>query len=108
MRKATWVAITTGNSHSAPPAGRWNNRTKDVASGAADGLHERGDRSEEPLLVGVEDRHERDLGQVQPLAQQVDADQHVELAQPEPAHDLHALDRVDVRVQVLHPQLGLA
>jgi hypothetical protein len=37
-----------------------------------------------------------------PFAQQVDADQHVELAQAQVADDLHALHRVDVRVQVTH------
>ena len=33
------------------------------------------------------------------LTQQVDADQHVELAQAQVADDLHALDGVDVRVR---------
>ena len=38
--------------------------------------------AQEALLVGVEDRDQRHFGDVEPLAQQVDADQHVELAQP--------------------------
>ena len=50
---------------------------RDVAGGAADGLDERGRRAQEALLVGVEDRDERHLGQVEALAQQVDADEHV-------------------------------
>jgi hypothetical protein len=44
----------------------------------------------------------RDLGQVQALAQQVDAHQHVEGAQAQVAQDLHALHGVDVAVQVAH------
>jgi hypothetical protein len=52
-----------------------------VARGAADGLDQRALGAQEAFLVGVEDRHQRDLGHVQALAQQVDADQHVELAQ---------------------------
>ena len=36
--------------------------------------------AQEAFLVGVEDRDQRHLGQVEALAQQVDADQHVELA----------------------------
>ena len=72
----------------------------DVAGGAADRLDQRGLAAEEALLVGVDDRHERDLGQVEPLAQQVDADQHVELAEPQVADDLDPLERVDLRVQV--------
>ena len=56
--------------------------------------------AQEPLLVGVEDRDQRHLGNVEALAQQVDAHQHVELAQSQVADDLHPLDRVDVGVQV--------
>ena len=56
--------------------------------------------AQEALLVGVEDRDERDLGQVEPLAQEVDADEHVVLAEPQVADDLDALERVDLRVQV--------
>ena len=41
-------------------------------------------------------------GQVQALPQQVDPDEHVELAQPQVAQDLDALQRVDLRVQVAH------
>ena len=43
-------------------------------------------------------------GQVEALPQQVDADQDVELAQPQIAEDLNALDGVDVGVQVADPQ----
>ena len=59
-------------------------------------------RAQEALLVGVEDRDQRHLGQVEPFAQQVDADQHVELAAPQVAQDLDALERLDVGVQVAH------
>ena len=61
-------------------------------------------RAEEALLVGVEDRHQRHLGQVEALPQQVDADEHVVLAEAQVAEDLDALDGVDVGVQVAHPQ----
>ena len=51
-----------------------------VSGGAADGLDERlVSTAEEALLVGVEDGHQGDLRQVQPLPQQVDADEHVKL-----------------------------
>ena len=68
----------------------------DVARRAARRLDQRRLRAQEALLVGVEDRHQRDLGQVEPLAQQVDADQHVELAEPQVAQDLDPLEGVDV------------
>ena len=72
----------------------------DVAGGAADRLHEAGLAAQEALLVGVEDRHQRDLGQVQPLAQQVDPDQDVVLAEAQVADDLDPFQGVDLRVQV--------
>ncbi len=61
-------------------------------------------RSQESLLVRVENGHERDLRQIQPLAQKVDADQAVEVRFPQAAQDFHAFDRVDLRVKVLHAQ----
>ncbi len=47
----------------------------DVARRPADRLDQRGAAAEEALLVGVEDRDERDLGQVEALAEEVDADE---------------------------------
>ena len=52
--------------------------------------------AQEALLVRVEDRDERDLRQVEPLAQEVDADEDVEDAAAEVAEDLDALERLDV------------
>ena len=80
-----------------------------VASGAPDRLDERAGRTQEALLVGVEDRDEGDLWDVETLAQEVDADEDVEDALPQLPDDLHALDRLDVAVQVadLDTQLGV-
>ena len=50
---------------------------------------------------------QRDLGQVEALAQQVDADQHVVLAEPQVADDLDPLERVDLGVQVADPEAVL-
>src|SRR5690606_26882842 len=74
----------------------------DVAGGAADGLDEGGFAAQKAFLVGVEDRDEAAFGDVQPLAQQVDADQHVEGAEAQVADDLYALDGIDVRMHVAH------
>ena len=73
---------------------------RDVARRAPDRLDEAALVAQEALLVGVEDRDERDLRQVESLAQQVDADEAVERAHPQVAQDLHALERADVAVQV--------
>ena len=60
-----------------------------------------------PSLSASRMATKRDLGQVEALTQQIDADQHVELAEPQVAQDLDALDGVDLAVQVphLHPEL---
>ena len=67
-----------------------------MARRAPDGLDERAVAAQKPFLIRIENRDERHLGQVESLAQQVDADEHVELAEPQAADDLDALDRVDV------------
>ena len=46
----------------------------DVARRAADGLDQRGLGTQEAFFVGVEDRHEGALWNVETLAQEVDAD----------------------------------
>ena len=79
----------------------------DVARGAADGLHQRRLGAQKTFLVGVEDRDQRAFGDVEPFAQKVDADQHVEGAEAQVADDLDALDRVDVGMHVAHPDAVL-
>src|SRR3954471_14668778 len=74
----------------------------DVPRGAADGLDERALRAQEAFLVRVEYRDQRHFRQVETLAQQVDAHQHVELAQAQVADDLHPLHGLHFGVQVAH------
>ena len=73
-----------------------------MARGAADGLDEGALRTQESFLVRVEDRHQRHFGQVQALAQQIDADEGVEFAQTQIADDFDPLDRFHLRVQIAH------
>ena len=74
----------------------------DVARRAPRRLDQRAGGTQEPFLVGIQNRDQRHLGQVEPFAQQVDADQDVELAAAQIAQDLHALQRFDIRMQVAH------
>ena len=60
-----------------------------------------------PLLVGIEDGHERHLGQIDALAQEVDPDQDIEHAETQVAQDRDALERVDLAVEVLDPDAEL-
>ena len=79
----------------------------DVARGPADGLDQRRAGAQEALLVGVQDRHQRHLGQVETLPQQVDADQHVVVAPAQLAQQLDPAQRVHFGVQVAHPDAVL-
>ncbi len=59
-------------------------------------------RSAGTLLVGVEDRHQGAFRNVEAFPEEVDADEHVEGAEPQVADDLDPLQRVDVGVHVAH------
>jgi hypothetical protein len=78
-----------------------------VPGRAAYRLNQRACGPEKAFLVRIQNGDQRDFRQIQPFAQQVDADEHIEYAQTQVAQNLHALQRVDVRVQVAHahPQL---
>ena len=56
------------------------------------------------FFIGIEDADQRDFGQIEPFAQQIDADQHVELALAQIAQDRDPFERLDLAVQVAHPQ----
>ncbi len=79
----------------------------DVARRAANRLHQRGLRAQKAFLVGVEDGDEGAFGNVEPLAQEVDADQRVEGAKAQVADNLDPLDGVDVGMHVAHPHAVL-
>ena len=69
-----------------------------VASGAAAGLEQTLSLAQEPLLVGVKNRHQAHLGEVEPLSQEVDPHEDVEDAVPQISQDLDTLEGVHVRV----------
>ncbi len=71
-----------------------------VACGASRNLGYGAHVAEETLLVGVEYGHQGHFGQVEPLAQQVHAHQHVEHSAAEVFENLNAFERVHVGVDV--------
>ena len=81
----------------------------DVARGAAHGLDQRAGGAQKAFLVGVEDGDQRDFGQVEAFAQQVDADEHVELALAQAGQQLDALEGFDLGVHVAaaHADFGV-
>ena len=86
------------------PVGVHDHLAVDVPGGPPRGLDERRRRPQVPFLVGVEDRHQRHLRDVEALAEEVDADEPVELAEPEVADQLDPVERVDVGVEVPHAE----
>jgi len=73
----------------------------DIARGAADGLISTS-AAQEAFLVGSRMATSAHSGNVEALAQQIDADQRVEGAEPQVANDLDSLQRVDVGMHVAH------
>ena len=73
-----------------------------VSSGTPYRLHERSFASQKALFVGVENGDELYLGQVEPLAEQVYAAEHIELAAPEAVYYVYPLERIDVAVHILN------
>jgi len=72
----------------------------DVPRAAADCLDERRGAAQVALLVGIEDRDQRNFGQIEAFAQQVDADQDIEFSAAQVAQDAHAFERIDFRVHI--------
>ena len=79
-----------------------NDAALNMARRPADGLHKRGERAQIAFLVGVQDGDKTDFRQVYALAQQVDAHHYIVHAQPQIAQDFAALQRVNLRMQVMH------
>ena len=98
---ATAVRLRDGAVHRAGHLIRiQNDFAVDVARGASDGLHQRRFGAQKTFLVGIENGDERALRNVETFAQQVDADQHVEGAEPQIADDFNAFQRLDIGVHV--------
>ena len=74
----------------------------DVARRAPRCLNQRGLATQKTLFVGIENADERDLGKIEAFTEQIDPDENVEVSGAEPAQNFHALDRVDITVQIAH------
>ena len=77
----------------------------DVPSRTANGLDQGAFRPQKAFFVGIQDRHQGDLRQIQAFPQQVDAHQDVVLAVAQVLNDLDALNGVNLRVHVAHLDL---
>ena len=78
-----------------------NHLAVEMPRGAAGGLNQTRFAAQKTFLVGVENRHERNFRQIQPFAQQIDADEHVEFALAQRAQNFDALNGVNFAVEIL-------
>ena len=100
---ATPLGFTNGPLHRLGHfVGVQNGAAFQIASRTSDGLNQAALGTQKPLFVGVQDGHQRHLGQVQTFTQQIDAHQHIKRAQAQVAQNFHPLHRVDVAVQIAH------
>ena len=88
--------------------GEENDFAIDVTRGAAGGLNERSLAAQKSFLVRIENADERNFRKIETFAEQIDADENVEVGRAQSAQDFHALDRVDVAVQITHLQSDIA
>ena len=65
-------------------------------------LCQRAMRAQEPLLIGIQNSNQRNFRQIQTLAQQIDANQHIKDTQAQIPNDFHALYRFDIMMQISH------
>src|SRR5580704_11371812 len=81
----------------------------EVTGTASDGLDERSCRTQKTFFVGVEDGYQRNFGQVQTFAQEIDANQYVELALAQVAKDFNSLQsfNLGMHVAALHTDLAV-
>jgi len=69
-------------------------------------LDERGGVTQETLFVGIENGDQTDFGQVNPLAEEIDANQTVKVAQAKVIEDIGTVEGQDVGVEVLDLEAG--
>ena len=90
------VGLFDGSPHAVGHDVGVENRTAfQMARRPAHGLDERTARPQKSFLVRIQNRHQRNLRQIQALAQQVDPDQHVELAAAQVAQYLDPVERLN-------------
>src|SRR5579872_32481 len=81
----------------------------EVPRSPADGLNERPRRPQEAFFIGIENRDQRDLGQIETFPKEVHANQGVILATAEVAQDSDAVECADLGMQIgaAHADLGV-
>ena len=74
----------------------------------ADRLDQRGAGTQEAFFIRIQDRHQCDLGNIQPLPQKVNAHEYIKYIQTHIPDDLRTLQGIDIGVQVFDTDTHLA
>ena len=72
-----------------------------IARGTAYGLDKRSAVTQETLFIRIQDGDQGHLGQIEPLSQQIDAHEHIDLALPQISEYLDAVERCGIRMHVV-------
>ncbi len=79
-----------------------NDEPVHVPGRATDGLNQRALATQEAFFISIQNRHERDFRQIETFSKKVNPHQNVKGAESKITKDLDSLERLNVRVQVLH------
>ena len=74
-----------------------------ITGRTADSLDQGSRTSKESFLICIQNGHQSDLRNIQTLSQQVDTYQYIEHIQTHIPDDLGTLQRINVRMQIFHP-----
>ena len=72
----------------------------EVSGSASHSLCQRAMRAQEPLLVGIDDRHKRHFGKIETLTEKIDPHEHIVLAGTKPVKDSYAVEGIHIGVDI--------
>src|SRR5258708_4814743 len=90
------------------PIGIENHPSVLVASRSSGGLYQTRFAAKKALFVGIENRHQSHFRQIETIAQKIESLQKIEIPQAQISKDFHAVERIDIRVQVFDAYLCFA
>ena len=84
-----------------------DNMTFTVSRRTSDGLNQRSFRTKKSFLVRIQNRHQRNLRNIQPLSQKVDSNQYIKHIQTQIPDNFCTLQRINIRMQIFDPNTDL-
>src|SRR5215472_335211 len=101
LLRSAAVGLVDGLIHGiSAPVGVKNGAALNVPGAAADGLNQRSGAAQVTFFVGIENGDERNFGEVEPFAKQVNANKHIKFAAAQIAQNLDAVERFHFRMKI--------